>query len=101
MKKDLLKKILFYLLVIIAIGFIPCLKKEKDTSDNKLLASEKFELGKGVKQTTYESKTFTFSFSVNDLEDENIYIRYGASGEKEDDWINKNVKVRIMFTNNI
>lgn len=75
--------------------------KEKDTSDNRLLASEKFELGKGVKQTTYESKTFTFSFSVNDLEDENIYIRYGASGEKEDDWINKNVKVRIMFTNNI
>ena len=48
--------------------------------------------GSGV--SGWSTETVTFTIYIDDLTD-SIYIRYGASGEGDDTWYNKNVKVTI------
>lgn len=75
--------------------------KNLNNSSNKLLDSVMFEHGGTEKDTTYSNEILFFSVLIDDLLDENIYIFYGASGEKEDDLMNKEVYIRILFTNDL
>ena len=63
------------------------------TGDGNLLADHKFDHG-GSGVTGWSRETVTFTVYIDDLTD-SIYIRYGASGEGDDTWYNKNVKVTI------
>ena len=66
----------------------------KDPGDPTLLYSYKGEHGPGKKDTTWGTQKFTVTLSVEDIID-NLYIRYGASGKDEDDWLCKNIIVTI------
>ena len=69
-------------------------------SNDYLLATCQKELSDGVdKITNYQSnQEFEFdTIDLNFLTSPKLYIRYGASGNYNDDWYNKNVKVRIQF----
>lgn len=64
------------------------------------LGCYQFEHGPGYKKTSYnlpdEPYTFVFTVSIVSLTD-NFVIRYGASGNYDDDWKNKNIRVSYMF----
>ena len=62
--------------------------------DTALLHPHKFEHTPGAKDTNWATETFTVQIPITKLE-ENLYIRYGASGSEEDDWLNKNVTVTL------
>jgi hypothetical protein len=69
------------------------------TTGNEL-GSYQFEHGPGTKKTTYnlpeEPYTFVFTVSLANLTN-SFVIRYGASGNNDDDWKNKNIRVSYMF----
>lgn len=64
------------------------------------LGSYQFEHGPGFKKTTYnlpdEPYIFVFTVSLSSLSN-SFVIRYGASGNYDDDWKNKNVRISYMF----
>ncbi len=73
------------------------------TKDNKYLVSEKefeIEVDGEAKVTYYTTGSYTFSsflLSNLDIKSNTIYIRYGAHGTGDDDWLNKNVSISIIF----
>lgn len=68
--------------------------------NSKLISETQFEHYPGEANTSY--KTYTLKFDgvpLSMLETNDLVIRYGASGNKSDDWCNKNIKVRIEYVN--
>lgn len=66
----------------------------KDPEDPSLLFTYRYEHGGTDKCTVWGEMSFVAEISIADLTD-NLYIRYGASGEEEDTWYNQNVRVSI------
>ncbi len=54
------------------------------------------EHGGTKKNTSYKSYSYVFTIDLNKFNGDVIVIRYGASGDFDDDWKNKNLKV--VFT---
>ncbi len=73
-------------------------KSEEDTENHRCF-TKKFELNKHKKQKDYIMTTFTFDdVPLSELMDTNqLVIRYGASGIFNDDWMNKNVQIKLTF----
>ena len=70
-------------------------------TNSKLISESQFEHYPGEANTSY--KTYRMEFNgipINMLETNDLVIRYGASGNKSDDWCNKNVKVSIEYVSN-
>ena len=66
-----------------------------DPEDPSLLYEYRFEHTSGKKDTTWWEHSFTTTLKMNRLIDD-LYIRYGASGEDEDTWLNRNVVVTFQ-----
>ncbi len=66
----------------------------KDPKDPSLLYVEKRELTPGNLQEYYSSLSFTVTIPLDQLQ-EDIYIRYGASGKYNDDWVNRSVSATV------
>lgn len=62
--------------------------------DPSLLYTYKFEHGPGEKDTSWSTHSFTTTIPLDDIT-ANLYIRYGASGKGDDNWINKNVIITV------
>ena len=69
-----------------------------DTQTNTWLAGGRFEIGPDKKQTSYSEFTFYVELELLNIMDNDFIIRYGASGNFDDDWKNKNVSVQIGFS---
>lgn len=69
-----------------------------DTTDTTLLAGGRFEIGPDKKQTSYSEFMFYVELELLKIQDNNFVIRYGASGNYDDDWMNKNIEVQIGFS---
>ncbi len=68
------------------------------SSSATYLTSTMLEHGAGYKNTSY--KTYInryYNVSLDDFVGGKCYIRYGASGRYNDDWDNKNIKVKLTF----
>ncbi len=71
-------------------------------NDDMMLDSKYIEHGVGYKETGYSCETIIFRISLDDLDDTNdvadnfFTIRYGASGNYDDDWKNKDLKISII-----
>lgn len=63
-------------------------------SDPTLLCSYRFEHSPGIADSNWMPYSFTAYIDIEDLEDE-LYIRYGASGKYDDNWLNRNVIVYV------
>lgn len=72
----------------------------KGSENNAELIQEiKFEHGSGYKDTNFKNYSFTFNkINLSSLSSSFLYIRYGASGNGEDDWVNKNIRVSAVFS---
>lgn len=68
--------------------------EEGSSEDPSLIYMHRYEHGAGEKDTSYETLSFEVVLDIDSFRDD-LYIRYGASGSKEDDWVNKNVRVKI------
>lgn len=66
----------------------------KTPDDPSLLCSYRFEHGSGYKESTRSNYSFTAYVSLDDMKDD-LYIRYGASGNSDDDWYNSNVFIKV------
>ena len=55
----------------------------------------KYSLGGGTKVTTFTPITFYFELNLANITNNNFVIRYGASGDSEDNWVNRNVSVYV------
>lgn len=66
----------------------------KNEADPSLIYMHKFTHGGDSKNTTWGTVYFTVTIDTDRLEDD-LYIRYGASGKYSDDWSNKNLEVTI------
>ena len=66
----------------------------KDGENDGLLFSKQFEIGGKGKKTSWENWSFTAITYVEYIKD-NIYIRYGASGDWSDTWTNRNVSITV------
>ncbi len=62
--------------------------------DPSLLGGYKYEHGPGTKYTDWGTLNYNATVALSDLT-KDIYVRYGASGEKDDDWQNRNVTVTV------
>ena len=69
-----------------------------DTESNTWLAGGRFEIGPDEKQTSYSEFIFYVELELLNIVDNDFVIRYGASGNFDDDWKNKNVSVQIGFS---
>lgn len=63
-------------------------------SDPTLLCSYRFEHTPGIADSSWMPYSFTAYVGIEDLEEE-LYIRYGASGKYDDNWLNRNVVVYV------
>ena len=63
-----------------------------DPQDPSLLYEHRLEHGGTKKNTSWGSHTFTTTVKMSRLQDD-LYIRYGASGKYNDDWENRNIVV--------
>jgi len=63
-------------------------------NDANLLYTYQFEHYSGSVNTNWKTYKFTVTINLSSLVD-NLYIRYGASGKKEDTWKNKDVIVTV------
>ena len=70
-----------------------------DTISDGLLWSTKFELTSGSKQTSWKDRNFSFYIKTSNVKD-NLWLRYGASGDWEDDWGNRNVQITVTPSKN-
>ena len=66
----------------------------KDVDDPSLLCWYTYEHTAGSKNSSWQTYTFKTIININDLVDK-IYIRYDASGNFNDTWVNKNVIVKV------
>ncbi len=67
---------------------------ESPSEDPSLLYMYHYEHGAGEKDTSWETITFEVVLNINYLK-KDLYLRYGASGKKNDDWCNNSVKVTV------
>jgi len=74
-------------------------QNDNDSSTgNELFDSVAIEHGAGYLKTTWDDYTFvSTSINLNDIEDDELVIRYGASGNYSDDWQNRNVWITYQF----
>ncbi len=63
--------------------------------DPSMLYLHKFEHNPGVADNSWGTVTFSATIPLSDIKG-NVYIRYDASGNNEDDWLNKNVKALVV-----
>ncbi len=69
----------------------------EDTST--LLAAQQLEHGHGEALTSYKTYNLTFSnIPLDDFSNNDIVIRYGASGSYSDNWVNKNISVILKYS---
>lgn len=69
------------------------------SENSTLLASKKFEHYPGAKNTSYASYIIRFDcIPLSLFNNDEITIRYGASGEGDDDWKNKNLSVTLDYS---
>lgn len=72
---------------------------KKNTKSENLLFQEKFNAGKNRQNYWMSEDTETYTFSIDDLVTSSdrlkLYIYWGASGNLNDDWYNKNVKMQV------
>ena len=66
-----------------------------DPEDPSLLYEYRLEHGGTTKNTSWGTHTFSTSLRMSRLNDD-LYIRYGASGKQNDDWQNRNVIVTFQ-----
>lgn len=66
----------------------------KNKEDPSLLCWYPFEHCAGDKDSSWQTHKFTTNIAIEDLQDK-LYIRYDASGKFNDDWVNKNVIVKV------
>lgn len=73
--------------------------KSTENNDNHLFQTKKFELNGTSKQKDYTTMTFKFDkIYLSELLDTRMLVfRYGASGAFNDDWMNKNVNIKLTF----
>ena len=67
----------------------------EESGDPSLLYMHKFEHGSGVVDESWKTVSFEITLDLNRFTDD-LYIRYGASGKSDDDWVNKNINVTII-----
>ena len=67
----------------------------EDSGDPSLLYMHKFEHGSGVLDESWKTVSFEVTLDISRLTSD-IYIRYGASGKSDDDWVNRNIKVTVI-----
>lgn len=65
-----------------------------DKEDPSMLYSSQFEHDPSAVCSEFATFEFETTLKLSDLND-NIYLRYGASGDKDDNWINKDVVVTV------
>ncbi|HEY8364443.1 MAG TPA: RICIN domain-containing protein [Haloplasmataceae bacterium] len=65
------------------------------TSPTNYIYEKKFEHYPGSKNSTPKNYTFTSTHSIYDINTDNLYIMYGASGSLADTWYNNNFYVTI------
>ena len=63
-----------------------------DTGDSGKLGSYEFTLS-----SKNQPVTCTFTFDIDEMKANQFYVRYGASGENRDFWVNKDFKIEINF----
>lgn len=63
-----------------------------DPEDPSLLYEYRFEHGGTGKDTSWKSHSFSTTIKMSRLKDD-LFIRYGASGNYDDDWQNRNIVV--------
>ncbi len=66
----------------------------KNEEDPSLLCWYPFEHCAGEKDSSWNTHQFTTNISIEDLKDK-LYIRYDASGNFDDDWVSKNIVVKV------
>lgn len=66
-----------------------------DTTSNTYLRGSRFEHYPGQKSSTTKEYTFYFEVSLYNIQDNDFVIRYGASGNYDDDWSISNVRIQI------
>lgn len=70
------------------------------SESSTLLASKKFEHYSGSKNTTYSTYTIKFdSVPLSLINNDELTIRYDASGLDDDDWKNKHLSVTLEYSN--
>lgn len=68
------------------------------SDSSELLKEIKFEHGSGYKNKNYLTHTFyVYNINLSKLDDI-LVVRYGASGNWEDTWKNKNLKIEFTFS---
>jgi len=66
----------------------------EDETDPNLLYGKQFEHGGSVADSSWQLVTLETTISLDNMEND-LYIRYGASGKNDDTWYNKEVTVEI------
>jgi hypothetical protein len=69
-----------------------------DTSTTTRLRGAQFEHTPGEKNTAWKTYVFYLEVAVANLNNNDFVIRYGASGQFEDDWQNENIQVQIGWS---
>lgn len=72
-----------------------------DSQSNTYLTGGKFEHSPGSLNTNYATYYFYFEIAIANIKENDIVLRYGASGKNEDTWDNKNLSVQIGFSKDI
>ena len=68
------------------------------SSSAQYLTYEKIEHGAGYKKTAYTTYARNYyDVNLDDFIGGECYIRYGASGNYNDDWDNKNIQIKLTF----
>ena len=67
---------------------------DKDKVDPSLMYMHKIEHSPGQQSSSWKTFSFTITLDLTLFEDD-LYIRYGASGQGEDTWENKEIYVTI------
>ncbi len=71
----------------------------ENPNDPSLVYAKDYEHGEGEKNTNWETVTFSAPIQINLLK-KDIYMRYGASGKGDNDWVNKNIVVTVIADKN-
>ena len=66
----------------------------KTPDDPTLLCSYRFEHTPGIADSSWNYYSFTSYINIEDLENE-LYIRYGASGKFDDNWLNRDIVLNV------
>lgn len=64
---------------------------------NQLCPGVQIEHSPGEANANYKDFSMEFNIDINDIIDNKIIIRYGASGKNDDDWINTELYLRFAF----